>query len=100
MVLSVLQLAFSLPSVPGRQGRRLGRYLCEMEDVLAFELACCPHVCLIGDGLWARGVRREGKVCEGLLGVEWKQCKAACPRVVANGVTHRRYALRNFGEIS
>ena len=54
MVLSVLQLAFSLPLVPGRQGRRLGRYLCELEGVLAFELACCPRVCLIGDGLWAR----------------------------------------------
>ena len=51
MVLSGFQLAFSLPSVPGRQGRRLGRYLCEMEGVLAFELACHPHVCLIGDGL-------------------------------------------------
>ena len=100
MALSGLRLAFSLPLVPVRHVRRSGRYLCEMEDVLAFALACCPRVCLIGDGLWARGVRREGKVCEGLLGVEGKQCKAACPRVVANGVTHRRYALRNFGEIS
>ena len=54
MVLSGLQLAFSLPLVPGRQGRRLGRYLCEMEGVLAFELACPPRVCLMGDGLWAR----------------------------------------------
>ena len=51
MVLSGLQLAFSLPLVPGKQGRRLGRYLCEVEGVLAFELACHPRVCLIGDGL-------------------------------------------------
>ncbi|CDI83025.1 hypothetical protein, conserved, partial [Eimeria acervulina] len=32
-----------------RQGRRLGRYLRELEGVLAFELACHPRVCLIGD---------------------------------------------------
>ena len=55
MALSGLQLAFSLRLVPGRQGRRLGRYLCELEGVLAFEQACQPYVCLIGDGLWARG---------------------------------------------
>ena len=54
MTLSGLQLAFWLAVVPGRQGRCLGRYLCEMEGVLAFELACHPHVCRIGNGLWAR----------------------------------------------
>ena len=100
MALGALRVALALALVAGRQGHLLGRYFCETEGVLAFELACCPRVCLIGDGLLARGVRREGKVCEGLLGVEGRQCKAACPRVVANGVTHRRYALRNFGEIS
>ena len=34
--------------------KSLGRYLCEMEGLLAFELACQPYVCLMGDGLWAR----------------------------------------------
>ena len=54
MALSVLQIAFSLPLVPGSQGRRLGRNLCETVGVLAFELTCDLCVCLIGDGLWAR----------------------------------------------
>ena len=49
-----LRLAFWLSLVPGRQERISGRYLCELEGVLAFEQACHPRVCLIGDGLWAR----------------------------------------------
>ena len=86
--------------MPGRHVRRSGRYRNEMEGVLAFEQSCQPYVCLIGDGIWVRLVGREGEVCEGLRDVERRQCKAACPLVAANGVMHRRYALRNFGEIS
>ena len=51
MVLSGLQLAFSLPLVPGKQGRRLGRYLCEVEGVLAFELAWDLRVFPMHNGL-------------------------------------------------
>ena len=54
MALSGLQLAFSLPLVPGGQGRFSGRWLCEVEGVLAFELACHLRLFLIGDGLWER----------------------------------------------
>ena len=43
---------------------------------------------------------REGGVCEGLRGVEGRQCKAACPRVAVNGVMHRRYVVRTFEEIA
>ena len=51
MVLSGLQLAFKLALVPGRQGRRSGRYRNETVGVLAFEQVWHPCVCLIGDEL-------------------------------------------------
>ena len=51
---SGFRLAFSVPLVPVRQGSRLGRWLCEMEGLLAFELACDLRLFLIGDGLWER----------------------------------------------
>ena len=45
-------------------------------------------------------MRREGELRERFRGVEGRQCKAACPLVVATGVTYGQYALLRFGEIS
>ena len=44
-------------------------------------------------------MRREGELCERFRGVEGRQFKAACPRVVATGVRFGGYALLSFGEV-
>ena len=105
MPLSGLRLAFSLPLVPSRQtrrrqARRSGRYTCQTERLLVFEQACHAYHCMILDGLWARSSRGEGELGGRFLGVEGRQCKAACPRVVATSIRYGRYALLSFGEFS